>query len=187
MTILLLLALISVKPFIPVIMLFTFIAMVINYRISLPWNILDKNNMNLKSGKHMGNLLIHAVLFIFSIFASAAAVFDYGACTELRAFRVALFDILAYHLSYLIFIAMATINFSYFSYQLAILLNGFRTMNVFFFYVAFEGSTDNTLYLMLSANVLKTLYTIYILLVFWRDVYQFTFKRFGSNVTLYSK
>lgn len=135
----------------------------------------------------MGNLLIHALLFIFSIAASVNAVRDYRNGTEFRAYKVALFDIIVYHLSFLLFISMATVNFSYFSYQLTILLNGFRIMNVFFFFIAFKDSEENTIYLMLSSNILKTLYSIYVLLAFRRDAYQSTFKQFGSNLTLYSK
>lgn len=135
----------------------------------------------------MGNLLIHALLFIFGTAATTNAVRDYRKCTDIRGFKVGIFDMLAYQLNFLSFITMATINFSYFAYQLAIVLNCFRIVNVFFFYIAFKDSKNTTLYILLSANIIKTLYTLYVLLIFRRDAYQVTFKQFGSNLALYSK
>lgn len=161
--------------------------MPIDYRVSLPWNAMTHQNRSNIFGKHMGNLFVHACLFVISCAIATLTVHGYKTGADNNNFKTALFEILSYHTTILIFVSRATIICSYFAYELVALFTLTHAVNIYLFYSVFKDDNSTGRNLLFIVIMLKVGYILYVLRMYRQDEYQIAYKRFGSNIILYSK
>lgn len=139
------------------------------------------------SSTQMGHLAIHVLLFLLSILAAAFALAHYKTQPVDLKVSPALLNTFSYYPAFMIFVTHACINFSYFSYLLAVILNLLHVLHVFFIFRIIPEFKLIFEIQLLIANLLKSVYIVYLLIIHRNDEYRITFKRFGSNLILYCK